>query len=349
MMHNVTRRPREEPSPVVLEELVLRLVGAPASARVHTEKLKSRVYRVQYTSNGATRSFVGKRLDGPVAHRNQLVANRWLPAVGLSRLAAPLLAVAAEADGASVWHVYDDLGDHSLDERSGTCDPIRAAVSAVAQMHARFAEHALLPEVRLWGGDLGMPFYVSAVRDAIASLEWMQSSANLAPDAGQLCERLSARLIAMRDDAARRADVHTRWGGPETLLHGDLWPNNVMLIRDRSGVDVRLIDWDHAGVGPVHYDLSTFLSRFPAADRRAILARYEREVAAVGWRLPPPRVLNAIFETAELGRIASRVAWPALASWEGHGDWAVAQLQEVEQWFKRLTPLLPTEATCESS
>lgn len=62
---------------------------------------------------------------------------------------------------------------------------------------------------------------------------------------------------------------------------------NVMVCPPERPSRARLIDWDHAAVGPVSYDLSTLLARFSAGARPAVLALYEREVGRAGWRLPP--------------------------------------------------------------
>jgi thiamine kinase-like enzyme len=53
--------------------------------------------------------------------------------------------------------------------------------------------------------------------------------------------------------------------------------------RIRTGAS-RLIDWDHAGVGPASYDLSTFLLRFPPGRRKAILDLYGRCLEVAGAR-----------------------------------------------------------------
>ena len=100
-----------------LEELVREIVRAPSTVEVQEEAIKSRVVRLRCTTNGRTRSFVGKRLDPYIARRNELVARRWLPAVGLGDHGPPLLAVVADGDGSSAWHLYEDLGDNGLDPR----------------------------------------------------------------------------------------------------------------------------------------------------------------------------------------------------------------------------------------
>ena len=50
------------------------------------------------------------------------------------------------------------------------------------------------------------------------------------------------------------------------------------LPRTGTSVQVRLIDWDEAAVGPAGFDVSTFLLRFDPADRPWILDAYRRAV-----------------------------------------------------------------------
>jgi hypothetical protein len=330
-----------------LGTIVRQIVCAPSTVVVDVERIKSGVYRLRCTMNATTHTFVGKRLDPDIARRNQLVTERWLPAIGVGDWGPPLLAVAAERDGSSVWHLYEDLGDCGLKATWADSGRVAVAVAAIARIHTAFAGHALIPEFRLWGGDLGIYFYLASVRDAIRSLEAVDASKRRrGGERSSLCDRLLARLTGLLDERAPRAEALARYGGPETLLHGDLWPMNVMVYSHGAEMRARLIDWDHAAVGPVSYDLSTFLSRFPGRDRPSILRLYQQEVGRAGWRLPSAAELNLLFETAELARIANRVIWPALAAREDDADWAFAELEEVEHWFEQLTPVLPVDEPC---
>src|SRR5207302_100331 len=81
------------------------------------------------------------------ARAARLVAERWLPALGLGERCPRLLAAAAQREGRWVWHVYEDLRSETLADR---CERPRleAAVDLIAQLHTRGAGHPLLPEVR---------------------------------------------------------------------------------------------------------------------------------------------------------------------------------------------------------
>ncbi|WP_165362732.1 phosphotransferase family protein [Promicromonospora panici] len=91
-------------------------------------------------------------------------------------------------------------------------------------------------------------------------------------------------------------------GLPATLVHGDLTPRNAGL--DPHGA-LALIDWEHVGVGPVGYDLGTFVSLYRAfgghgeLDEPALLEVYGRAVSELaGTDLRPAAALG--FATAHL-------------------------------------------------
>jgi phosphotransferase family enzyme len=326
-----------------LRELLQGLMGGPAAegrflGHSELKPQSRRVFRLRFAVNGHPDTLIVKRLSPAIAHRIELAAKRWLPAAGLGDLGPTLTGSVADRSGACVWHVYDDLGPHGLDPQSATPKAVRAAVEQIARMHTRFAGHPLLGEVRLHCGDLGMHFFRANVKDAVYALDAWEPGAR--DEALRL--RLLQRLDALRREVPKRERLVEEWGGPETLLHGDLWAANVFVIETRDGLQARLIDWDHVAVGPFSYDLSTFLLRFPPDQRQSILQFYRKEVETQGWRLPAPGTLNAIFQTAEYARIVNRIVWPAIALVMDHATWATDALAEVEGWFDQLQPVLPS-------
>jgi hypothetical protein len=212
----------------LLQEL---LGGRDAPGRlIGQQSLKPRIYRLHLEASGGVRSVIVKRLDPGIAQRNELVAKRWLPAVGLGPTGPSLLGVAAERSGQCVWHVYDDLGDWTLAEGDPAPGRVEAAVALIAQLHVRFAGHALLAECRLYGGDLGIYFYTANVRDAIRSLEALRPPAvELSSKHLALRNRLLERLLKLLGEQQYRAQVMSEFGGPETLHHGDLWTTNIIV------------------------------------------------------------------------------------------------------------------------
>jgi hypothetical protein len=88
--------------------------------------------------------------------------------------------------------------------------------------------------------------------------------------------------------------------------------------------------------------LSTFLLRFPSEHRSWVLELYRQAIAEAGWRLPDERDLNSLFETHEYARFANRIIWPAIALAQDRAAWGIEALAEIEEWFKRFEPVLPT-------
>jgi Phosphotransferase enzyme family len=340
-------------SPAGLRDLLQSLLGGPGAPYrlLGRERLAPNVYRLRFDTDDRSRSLVAKHSAPQAAWRNHLAANRWLPAIGLGASGPPLLGTADDPTGQCVWQVYEDLGDRALDERAPDPECLGAAVQAVAQIHARFAGHPLLAECRRHGADLGAGFYTASVRDAIRGLEALRSpGVELSLDRAGVRDHLLGQLHRLADEAPERTAFLREFGGPETLLHGDLWPKNVLVVPGGAGPQVRLIDWDRAGVGPVSYDLSTFLGRLAAAVRPGALNLYRQAIGRFGLHLPPLAILNRLFDTQERARLVDCVIWRARAVYEGHADWAFQELAWIEQWLGELQPVLPVgRAECEGS
>jgi hypothetical protein len=290
------------------------------------EKLKRGVYRLRVDADGRPLRLVVKRVDSAIERRCVLVAARWLPAVGLGDACAPLLATRPSLRAGKTWLVYRDLGPRTLASESDRTH-VAATVGLVAEIHRRFAGHAILAECRAHADDLGASFYAASVGGAIELLERI----------GDPVERLLAWLHRLEAERSARMEALAEWGGPVTVLHGDLWTTNVLVVPGGP----RLVDWDHCGVGHPAYDVSTFLLRFPPAERRSILAGYEAAMRGTGWRFPSEQVWNLLFDSAERARLAHCARWAALAVLDGHAAWGLGRLREIETWLHELNPVLP--------
>jgi hypothetical protein len=311
----------------------------PGARLVAEERLSSRVSRVRL-SRGRRSSLVVKRVDRAAARKTDLLSSRWLPAVGLQGHGPPLLA-SAPGLGESVWQVFEDLGECALLADRPQPGGLEAATRLVARLHLAFAGHGLLREGIEELGGPGERFYADWVRGAARALETIDAP-RLPPARRALRDRLKRRLDGLLEEEPVRTRRLREAGWPVTLLHGDLWPQNVLLppLRGDRRRAARLIDWDQAGVGPVVYDLSTFVSRFAAPLRVPALRLYGHAVRTAGWRLPDPADLNYAFETAECARLASCLISPAEAAGEG-SEWAFEDLGAVDRWFAALRPVLP--------
>ncbi|PYR91836.1 MAG: hypothetical protein DMF84_15960 [Acidobacteria bacterium] len=315
-----------------LGNLLRELIGGTERV-VGLHRLKSRVFRLDIADGIPSRAVVLKRLEPAVAQRNQLLVERWLPALGLEDRCARLLGVAAEARADCVWHVYEDLGDETLAVRP---DPerVRAAVELAADLHTRASHHRVLPEVRRYSSSRGQQYFIENVRDAIDALDALAASGIETPrQYAGIPNRLRERLMALLADAPRRTRVAEKWGGPDTMVHGDLWPINIFVRATPNGPRARLVDWDRLAVGPFSYDLSTFLFRLPAASRPQVLEHYRNAVADAAWCLASPAELEMLFDTAERARYANTVIWPVKALLEERAEWGFPQLADIERWF----------------
>ena len=313
-----------------------------AGSGIHVDRLNSRVFRVASVLNDGEVSVVLKRLKPLLAERNELVIRRWLPGLGLPDVAPALVGTIGDRHGTCVWHVYEDLGTSVLDARYPPLDALAAAVELMAQLHTRAAGTAILAECHQRLDDLGMRYFVSNVGEAVAGLEALDAlEQTLTSTQRVVRNRLLERLHALLESVSLRAQLMHECGGPHTLLHGDLWTINTVVIRSSEGLKARLIDWDRAGVGPVAYDLSTFLYRFARGERPWILKQYRSAVARAGWRLPEDPELNVLFETAECARYANRIIWPAAALLAEGAESGHEELAQILGWFDALEPVLP--------
>ena len=314
-------------------------------SRIQCERLPSRhgrVFRLRSAASSPFRTLIAKRLEPDIARKVELLVKQWLPRAGLADGGPNLLGVAAARGGECTWHVYEDLGDCSLDPGATDRGRVAAAVSLIAAVHARFAASPLVAEWRLHGGDLGIHFFTSNVRDAIRALESLRPpGVEPSRDGCDLRDGLLERMRALHRSVRWRTEALADLAGPETLLHGDLWPTNTFVLPAGPGRHARLIDWDHAGAGPFSYDLSTFLMRFPANDRRWILEVYGAERNAAGWPLPSAEDCNVLFETAEYSRLANLIIWPALALWKERAEWGFEMLEDINGWFEEYEPVIP--------
>jgi len=324
-----------------LQALLQEIIGDDVNGRLLSEEklLRSRVYRLRFEIKEKLYSFVVKRLTPNLSQLEQTVVGRWLPQVGLKENGPPLIGVAAERKGRCIWHVYDDLGDSSLVKYMQDEKIVRDAVNLLARVHTCFEGHLLLGECRIYGTHYGVGFFSSCVLEAIRILELVRDSKNNFHRS--VVESLLRHLSLLFDTRSSRERMLAEFMVPETVLHGDLWTNNFLVDHICDGVRMLLIDWDHIGVGPVTYDISTLLLRFPQNDRVKIVQWYQEATKNKNWKFPDYCVLNKLFETAEYARLANATIWPAISAAERQAEWAFDELEEINGWFENVRPVLP--------
>ncbi|HEV8265525.1 MAG TPA: phosphotransferase [Gemmatimonadales bacterium] len=329
----------EPPAPELWVTLAEVLGNGAASGRpMSLERVKRKVYRIRDGADDARSLVLKRHKDAGDARRARLVCERWLPALGFEGCCPRVLGTAADRHGRWVWQLYEDFGIDTLLTRPDR-PRLGAAVDLIADLHTRATGHPLLCQVRADGADYGVHHFWSALRDADRALEALPAS-RLPGDSGRARDRLRRHLDRLRRDT-RRIRVLAEASEPETMLHGDLLAKNVIVAQGPQGSSVRLLDWDHVGVGPVSYDLSTFLTRFPASEREWIVSRYRDAVRRLGGDLPGVAELNLLLDTAEQARCAEYVAAFASKLLLDGERVAPTGLLEIEGWIQALRPLLP--------
>jgi len=330
---------RREPGTAELCDALERLLDRSETSgdTIGVDRLQKGVYRLR-VGGAAGRTLVLKRHTPAIAHTDRLVVERWLPALGLGDRCPQLLAAAAQQEGRWVWHVYEDLRAETLADRRER-PRLEAAVDLIAQLHTRGVGHPLLPEVRWHGSDHGARSLITSLRDGIAALEAL-ASGRTPPGFVPALRRLLERLHRLLEEAPRQVQLVDEAGGPDTLLHGDLGPKNIFVAMASDGPCARLVDWDHVGVGPASYDLSTFLYQSSPDDRSWLLRRYRAAVERAGHRLAADGDLNLVFHTAETARGVSCVIWPAMAVLNDGAEWGWSGLVDIDDWFETLRPPL---------
>lgn len=152
-----------------------------------------------------------------------------------------------QVPGVELWQVAD------LD--------VWAAVAAwLAGLHDRLGHHRDDPELPLLRYDRA--FYEQWPRRALAFAEPEQR-----PTLRKLAERHAAvvdALLAM----------------PQAVIHGDCHPSNVLVRTDSSDVEVRVVDWELAAVGPALVDLAALCAGWPEHERSLLIAAYAEAAGA---------------------------------------------------------------------
>lgn len=295
----------------LLSPVLSGLAGEEGPLRVASDvALRPGVHRLVVQGSRSRRHVVVKRLGSNRSDLERRLLSRWLPGAGLPGLGPPFLAAVAEPDGSRVWHVYDDLGDSGLDRDEVDVARVLLAMERLADLHAAFLGHRLLPEVRFAAGDLGSYFYARSVRDAVRCLTRLGAGGReLSAQDRKTRDEVLHLLTALLDDEPARVGLLEERAGPESLLHGDLTRENVLVGAAGATPQVRFIDWDHVGVGPVAFDLSTHVVGYHGHLRRLVLDSYVSALADRGVTWAPATDWDRLVATLEAGRLANQVIW----------------------------------------
>lgn len=157
-------------------------------------------------------------------------------------------------------------------------DDYRVAVDALSSLHDRFWGLGEDLDAFPWLGrpiEADFEVHVAAAAQAIERIVELGQPQPLAgmPERMHMLARLTTQAEQVAEPLRRQ---------PSTLLHGDYWPGNIAILRNRSQV---VYDWQLAGVGPGVLDLLVFLSKSEwwfgelPVGREIVIGQYRRNLA----------------------------------------------------------------------
>jgi Ser/Thr protein kinase RdoA (MazF antagonist) len=158
------------------------------------------------------------------------------------------------------------------------------------------------------------------------------------------CERARAALARSTDPrASTLQDALARYGEaiapltalPRTFIHGELYPSNVLVVRDDRPPRVCPIDWEMAAIGPGLIDLAALVGGWDPPERERLVAAYLSGSPEGDARHPAPQALSAELARCRLHLALQWLGWSP--DWrpppEHAHDWigeASALVQELE-------------------
>ena len=192
--------------------------------------------------------------------------------------------------GGRYWLFLEDVGECTL-QHAEVAD-WTAAVRWLARMHRAYHERAA--ELRALGclNEHGPEYYLGVARHARANL--CQAAPKFIKRFDALMKRYDATVLYL---AAQ----------PRTLVHGDIFPQNLSVQRRRR---IRPVDWESAAIGLGAWDLARLLDGW-GEDKPTYLRAYLKEFTA-GIASPFERhTFQLAFMHCELVNVLVHFAWSA--------------------------------------
>lgn len=170
---------------------------------------------------------------------------------GIPAYASPFVAV--EHDGAGVWLLVEWL-DAAV--RVSKCEGDAAMLEAATWLGAFH---------RTTVGLVATPRAAGLIDYSASSIaRWTRSAWPCLEE----CSAVDPELDRGLDDIGNAMELLQR--SPTMLIHGDLYPENVLVAAGR----VVPIDWERAGIGPGEIDLAALIDGWPRATADACIASY---------------------------------------------------------------------------
>lgn len=192
---------------------------------------------------------------------------RLLPGTGFS---PECYAAHADDGGRRYWLLLEKVAGVEL-WQVGTFETWEAVARGLARFHRMFAaRNEALAERNP---------YLLRYRDELF-LTWPRRvlEASTAPPAGTP-EREGLERIA----SGYGEVVRTLATVPPTLVHGELYPSNVLVDDGRNDVKVWALDWEMAGIGPAFLDVVALTAGWDGEEQRRLVSAYLDELGPAPW------------------------------------------------------------------
>jgi Phosphotransferase enzyme family len=191
------------------------------------------------------------------------------------------------------WLFLEDVGSRPL--KKADEETWFAAVRLLARIHGSYhGQEAALRELDCLI-DHGEEYYQTFVRVARQNLEVTAPSR---------LERYDALARALAELATFLA------AQPRTLVHGDVFPNNLMVQQGRR---IRPIDWESAGMGLGALDLARLLHGWPNQWKARFLTGYVEELSRYTGSRCDPKCFGLVLAACEPLVTLCSLAWDAAA------------------------------------
>jgi hypothetical protein len=154
---------------------------------------------------------------------------------------------------------------------------------------------------------------------------WMERALQFAakrPATRRVLERIAAGYGAIVDRLSRL---------PRTVIHGELYPCNVLIHTTRDRVRICPIDWEMAAYGPGLMDLASLTTGWDPRAQHALLRAYRAALAPEDAR--PPRELRIDLDCCRLHLALRMLGWSK--------TWAPPP-QHAHNWLAEATRLAET-------
>jgi Phosphotransferase enzyme family len=207
----------------------------------------------------------------------------------------------AKVPGVELWQV----GEFAVWER---------AAGWLGAMHARFAGRA--DELRE-----ANPYLLDHTREWYES--WRDRALAAVSAGGD--ERAPALAEALREYGGVAAALAE---SARTLLHGELYPANVLVVVEEEPAGIYPVDWEMTATGPGAIDLAALAGGWAQDERERLARAYAAGIAAVRGTAPDRQLLAAELTRARLHLALQWLGWSA--DWvpppEHAHDWLVEAL-----------------------